>query len=290
MFPAARRRLILPFLLPQALLYTVFTAVPLLATVALALTNWSGVRPLRFVGLENFRLLLSDPAFRRALGNSLYYVAAGAVFLFAPAYWLAWCLSQSIRLKALFRFLVLAPVVLSVSVAGLMWKWVFHPVAGFIGGPLQTLGRALEFEPFIFGLLRHPDTALTIILLVHLWHSLGTWVLLILAGFERLPPELTDAARVDGAGEWQVFWRITLPLQWDLFRVVLVLWIMAGLQAFSFVYVMGRASVMATYVYSVTFGDWRWAYGMALATAMLVLIFMASMLTNRVLLRETVET
>jgi ABC-type sugar transport system permease subunit len=289
MFQTARRRLIWPFLLPQAVLYTIFTFAPIVATVILAFTNWHGVHPIRFIGPDNFRRIAADLAFRVSVGNSIYYVVAGTGLLFVPATFLAVGLSQPIRARPLFRFLILAPAVLSISVAGLMWKWMFHPVAGLIGGPLSAVGRWLGVEPLTWGLLRNSGTALTLILLVHLWHTMGTWVLLLLAGLKRLPPELADAARVDGASERQVLFHITLPLMWDLERILLLLWLMTGLQAFSYVYIMGRTSVMATHVYAVAFRDWNWAYGMALATAMMTLIFGASQVANRALLRETVE-
>lgn len=296
MLQTARRRLILPFLLPQFLLYTVFTLIPIVATVALALTNWNRASTPAFVGLLNFRLILTDHLFLRAIQHSAYYVVAGGVLLFVPAFIIAWSLNQPVRAKPLFRFLILAPVVLSVSVAGLLWKWMYNPNLGLFNPLLKMIGLGRLALPW----LGEPATALTAIILANIWHSIGTWVLLLLAAFDRIPPDLADAARVDGANDWQVFSRITLPLLWDLIRILLVLWIMDALQAFSFVYVMtaaeggvggpiGSTSVMATYVYSVTFGSFNWAYGMALATAMLVLIFITGLASNRALLRETAE-
>ena len=94
---------------------------------------------------------------------------------------------------------------------------------------------------------------------------------------------------MDGANEWQVFFYVTLPLMWDLFRIVIVLWIMTALQAFSYVYLMRSRGVMATYIYSVTFNQWRWAYGMALATAVMAVIFVVVLFANRLLQREVAE-
>jgi ABC-type sugar transport system permease subunit len=264
--------------------------------VALAFTSWRQAGRPTFAGLLNFRLIATDHLFWNAVRHSAYYAVAGGLLLFVPVFVLAWALTQPIRAKGFFRFLLLAPVVLSVSVAGLMWKWIYNPTMGIIDPLLRRVGLEAIALPW----LGEPTTALTAIIIANLWHSLGTWLLLLLAGFDRVPPELADAARVDGANDRQVFFRITLPLLWELTRILLVLWIMDALQAFSFVFVMTAAEsgvggpmastdVMATYVYTTTFRGFNWAYGMALATAMLGLIFVVSMLANRALLRETVE-
>ena len=289
MFQRARRGLILPFLLPQILLYTVFTAVPIVATVALALTNWNGVNPVRFIGLGNFRIILKDPVFRSSIGNSVYYVAAGMVLLFLPACLLAWCLTQPIRARRIFRFFILAPAVISVSVVGLMWKWLYNPLVGLAGQPLRTIGLALNVAPLVDGLLRNSSTALTTVIVTDLWRSMGLWVILLMAGLERVPPEITEAARVDGAGERQVFVAVTLPLIWEHLRILMVLWMLTAVQAFALVFVMRSRGVIATYIYTATFDQFNWAYGMALATVCMPVILLIVVLANRLLQREAVE-
>ncbi len=289
MFQASRRRLILPFLLPQIILYTGVTFASIVATVVLALTSWAGVNPRTFVGLQNFRIALGDQNFQNTIGNSAYYTICGGVLLLVFATLLALCLSRPFRGRRVYRFLILAPAVLSVSVAALMWKWIYNPLFGLVGSPLRNLGKALDYMPLLEGILRSPSTTLTAVVLTHVWHTMGVWVLLLLAGLDRLPPSLSDAARVDGANERQVFFYITLPLMWDLFRIVILLWVMSALQAFSYVYLMRSRGVMATYIYSVTFNQWRWAYGMALATVVMVVIFVIVLFANRLLQREVAE-
>jgi ABC-type sugar transport system permease subunit len=290
MFQAARRRLILPFLLPQIILYTGVTFASIVATVALALTSWAGVNPPRFVGLRNFITALRDQNFRNTVGNSAYYTICGGVLLIVFATLLALCLNKPFRGKHVYRFLILAPAVLSVSVAALMWKWIYNPLFGLVGSPLRSVGKALDLEPLLEGVLRNPSTTLTAVVFTNVWHTMGVWVLLLLAGLDRLPPSLSDAARVDGANEWQVFFHVTLPLMWDLFRIVILLWVMSALQAFSYAYIMRSRGVMATYIYSVTFSQWRWAYGMALATVVMAAVFVTVILANRLLQREVAES
>ena len=301
MYQKARQKLILPFILPQAILFTLVTFVPIIATVAYAFTDWLGAgdNTPRWAGLVQFKLITTDHLFLNAIRNSFFLMLVGGVLVFVPAFIMAWGLNQPLRLKKYYRFLILAPVVLSVSVAGLMWKWIYNPSFGLIGVLLKNIGQALHIGPLTIGVLGDTSSALTAIIIASIWHGIGTWVLLLNAGFERIPPEIPDSARIDGASDWQIFWRITVPLMWEVIRVLLVLWVMQALQAFSFVFVMtgpvavggplNSTELMATYVYKTTFGSFNWAYGMALATTMMIAIFALSQITNRALFRETVE-
>jgi ABC-type sugar transport system permease subunit len=296
MFQKARRKLIVPFLLPQAILYLVFMFAPLVMTVIYAFTDWKGHgMQWRITGIHNFKIILQDGLFLNAMKNSFYLVIVGGVLLFVPAMGMAWSLHQKIRGKKVFRFVILAPVVLSVSVAGLMWKWMYNPVFGLINPLLKAVGLGELALPW----MGEPDTALTAVIIASIWHGIGTWVLLLSAGLERIPPDLPEAAQVDGASDWQVFRFITIPLMWEVLRILLVLWVMQALQAFTFVFVMTgptgvggpmrSTELMATYVFKNAFTDFNWAYAMALSTSMLIMIFVLSSVTNRGLTRETVE-
>jgi ABC-type sugar transport system permease subunit len=298
MFQRSRRKLIVPFLLPQTILYILFMFLPLVMTVAWAFTDWKGHGAQRqFNGLYNFSVVVRDHLFRNAVKHSFHWVIVGGILLFVPAMIMAWCLHEPIRLKKYFRFIILAPVVLSVSATGLMWKWMYNPSFGLFNPVMEKIGLGRFALPW----LGEPDAALTAIIIASIWHGIGTWVLLLSAGLERIPPDLPEAAKVDGASDWQVFRHITIPLMWEVLRVLLVLWVMQGLQAFTFVFIMtagesggaggpmGSTEVMATYVYKKAFNDFRWAYGMALASTMLVIIFTLSVFTNRAMMREAVE-
>lgn len=296
MFQRARRRLILPFIAPQLILYVALMFVPLILTVYYAFTDWEGHgRPISFAGLRNFRVLLRDDNFHNAIGNSVRLTLVGGVLLFVPALFMAWSLHQPIRGRRVFQFIILAPVVIAASVAGLIWKWIYNPSQGLINPILKEIGLDRLAIPW----LGDTRTALTAIIIAAIWHGIGTWVLLISAGIDRIPADLPDAAKVDGSTDWQVFRYITVPLLWEVLRILLVLWIIQALQAFTFIYVMtgpvsvggplGSTDVMVTYVYRVAFLDFKWAYGAALATSILVMIFILSVVVNRVTLREAVE-
>jgi ABC-type sugar transport system permease subunit len=296
MFQQSRRRLILPFVAPQLLLYVLVIFVPVALTIYYGFTDWQGHgNPINFNGLSNYRVALEDSNFHNAISNSVQLTLIGGVVLFVPALYMAWSLQQPFRGKRIFSFIILAPLVIAASVAGLMWKWIYNPSQGLINPVLEWLHLDGLARPW----LGDPRYALTAVIVAAVWHGIGSWVLLISAGIDRIPADLPDAAKVDGANDWQVFRTITVPLLWEVLRILIVLWVIQALQAFTFIFVMtgpvavggplGSTDVMATYVYRVAFVDFKWAYGAAMATVMLVMIFLLSLLVNRVTFRETVE-
>ena len=296
MFQQSRRTLIVPFIAPQFVLYTIFVFVPLAATIFYGFTDWQGHgRPWNWSGLQNYRILWEDTNFHKAARNAAFLMVIGGVIVFVPALFLAWTLQQSIRFHRFFQFVILSPLVIAASVAGLMWKWMYNPTQGLINPTLQSIGLGDLARPW----LGDPQFALTAIIIASVWHGLGSWVLLISAGIDQIPSDLPDAARTDGSSDWQVFRFITMPLLWEILRILLVLWIIQALQAFTFIFVMtgpygvggplGSTEVMGTYVYKMSFTDFKWGYGAGLATSMLVGIFILSVLVNRVTFRERVE-
>src|SRR4051794_1101762 len=296
MFHQARRRLIIPFIAPQMILYLIFVFAPLAATVFYGFTDWQGHgNPWHWYGIQNFRIILKDANFHKAAKNAAYLMMVGGLIVFIPAMLLAWMLQQPIRLHRFFQFIILSPLVIAASVAGLMWKWMYNPTQGLINPALKGLGLGALAKPW----LGDPKYALTAIIIASTWHGLGTWVLLISAGIDQIPTDLPDAAKTDGSSDWQVFRFITLPLLWEVLRILIVLWIIQALQAFTFIFVMtgpygvggplSSTEVMGTYVYKMSFTDFKWGYASALATSMLLGIFILSVLVNRLTFREQIE-
>lgn len=296
MFQRSRRRLIVPFVAPQFILYTIFVFLPLVATVFYGFTDWRGHgNPWEWSGTRNFHILWNDSNFHKSLRNAIYLLVVGGLIVFTPALFFAWALQNSIKGHRFFQFIILSPLVIAASVAGLMWKWMYNPTQGLVNPALEGVGLESLTRPW----LGDPTFALTAIIVASAWHGLGTWVLLISAGIDQIPPDLPDAARTDGSGDWQVFRFITLPLLWEVLRILIVLWIIQALQAFTFIFVMtgpygvggplSSTEVMGTYVYKMAFTDFNWGYASALATSMLVGILILSLLVNRLTFRETIE-
>lgn len=291
MLKAAQRRIIIPFLTPALVLLGVFFLYPLIKTVDLSLNEFSRTGTMRFVGIDQYRLLAGDPAFFNSLKNTFLLTLIGSGMLFPPAIAIAWALSQRIHGERFFRFVVFAPVVLSVAVVSLMWKFLYHPTLGLINPALESMGLGALAKIW----LGDPSTALAAVTFVSVWHGIGTWIVLLCAGFERLPTDVLQAARIDGAGEWRVFWKIMLPMMRDLMRMLTILWVVQSLQTFAFVYIMtgggpfGSTDTVGTLMYRVAFDQADFGYAAAIGVVLVVVMLTMAKLLNKVMKRDDLQ-
>ncbi|MEU8202037.1 sugar ABC transporter permease [Streptosporangium sp. NPDC049046] len=291
MLKAAQRRIIVPFLLPALALLGVFFLYPLVKTVDLSLHEFSRTGTMRFVGIDQYRLLVDDPAFFNSLKNTFLLTLIGSGMLFPPAMAIAWALSQRIHGERFFRFVVFAPVVLSVAVVSLMWKFLYHPTLGLINPALESMGLGALAKIW----LGDPATALAAVTFVSVWHGIGIWIVLLCAGFERLPTDVLQAARIDGAGEWRVFRSIMLPMMRDLLRMLAILWVVQSLQTFAFVYIMtgggpfGSTETVGTLMYRVAFDRAEFGYAAAIGVVLVVVMLTVAKLLNKVMKRDDLQ-
>ena len=279
--------------MPAFFVYTTLSFFPLALTVWYSLTNWSGHsldRP--FWGVRNYILMFNDIQFINAAKHTGIFAISGMFFLLIPAVFISWALTQNIKGKGFFRYIIIVPLILSVVVMAMLWKMLYNPVFGPINNLLEAIGLGALALPW----LGDTRTALLAVVVATAWRQLGMWVLLLSAGMERIPQELLEAARIDGASEWQVFWKVNFPLVWGVLRLLFILWIILSMQVFGEVWIMtphGGAArsteVLGTLIYSRAFGSNQWGLACAMATFLMVVIFLVSMIMNRLTRRETIE-
>jgi ABC-type sugar transport system permease subunit len=284
-----QRRLIVPLLAPALLLFGVFWLYPSVRAVYVALTEWDGVNSPRYIGFRNFADLLDDRIYRTALENTIRYTIYGAVLIFTLGLLFAWWTrAAGVRGGRTYRFIIMAPMALSVVTAALLFKFLLNPTVGPINAALSAVGLDGLARPW----LADPSTALACIVMVTVWHGIGQWVILFGAGFARIPSEILDAARVDGASGARIFFAISLPLVWDVLRVLLLLWIVGGLTGgFGFVWAMTQGGpfnsteLLTTFQYRAAFVEARYGYAAAIAVTIAVfagiLVSIVAALTRR---------
>jgi putative chitobiose transport system permease protein len=260
------------FLAPALLILGVFTFYPIFCGVALAFTEFSLLRHTtegqlvspKFAGFGNFWRLWVDPYFWKALLNSLTYLAVVPVIQLA-AIGLAVLVDKPFRGRNFFRTAFYIPVITSVVVIGITWRWVFRSdgLANFLLG-LVGLGP-VEF-------LTSPDTALLSIMFVTLWQGLGYYMILYLAGLQTIPLELEEAAVLDGAGPKEVFWHITIPMLKPTVALCSIISCISALKVFGEIFVMTPQGgpnqstlTMVYYIYLKAFEDFDIGYSAAIA-------------------------
>lgn len=273
------------FLAPALLLLGVFTFYPVVYGTALSLYEYDVISPPRYVGLDHFRALLTDRFLWIALGNSVKFLLVVPV-LQALSIGLAVAVNVPLRGIRWFRAAYYLPVVTSMVVAGLMWRWLYEQdgVLNFFLLKIGLLARPISW-------LGNPDLALYAVMFVTLWKGLGYYMVIYLAGLQGIPPEFEEAAVTDGATRWQVFRWVTLPLLRPSILLASTISAIAALKVFEEVYVMTgggpmfRTYTMFFYIFDKGFQQLELGYAAALAVVLALVIMVLSIVNFRVFRR-----
>lgn len=284
-------RLIIPFLAPSILLYVTFVLYPYGRSMYISLTQWRGLaQPPVFIGLENFTKLLSDDNFWNALGNNAVYIVILPVFTIGLALFFAFVITQGVPLSKFYRTTYFFPQVMSVVAIGVLWSFVYHPTIGILNEVLALIGIS---EPPVW--LGNPDTVLGAVGLVTIWQAVGFFMILFIAAMESIPYSYYEAAMLDGASRWHLFWNITLPMIWETMQTALIFIMIGATNMFAITQTMtqggpSRASeVLSTYLYNEAFINSNFGYGTAIAVTLFFITLVISVILSRLLGRESLE-
>jgi raffinose/stachyose/melibiose transport system permease protein len=269
--------LAIPFLAPALIFYAIFLLVPLLGTLLLSLTNWSGfnIADIEFVGLDNFRALGSDEVFWESLRHNVTFLFGSVILKTTVALFLALALDQHLPFSSFFRGVYLMPTVISLVVVGIVFGLVLSPSLGLINPFLTAIG----LERLAGTWLGNPRMALPIMVAIDVWHGFGLYMFLFISRLMAIPQDLHDAAFVDGASGWQDIVHITLPLLKSMVAMVVLLASIESLKLFSIVYVMTKGGpnhateVLSTWAYFQAFTANKVGYGSAILVMLLVITF-----------------
>ena len=280
-------RFALALLLPAALVVFGVVLYPVGRTFVISLFDVTSPLPgdYPFVGLSNYTRVFHDPAFYGVLGHTMYFtlVSTGAELVLGIA--VALLLNAPLRARWFWRSLVVLPWALPTIVNGALWRWIYNGQYGALNGLLSTLH--LSQTPHQW--LGSPFLALNMVILADVWKNTSIVVFFILAGLQTISPDLYESARMDGAGAWAAFWRITLPLLTPSIAVVLILRTIEAFKVFDIIYVMtggGPASgtqTVAFYTYLQAFSNQLFGYGAALAYLIVLAVFGLAMIYLRIL-------
>jgi len=268
--------------------YFVFELFPIFYSLYISFFEWHIIGDVRFVGLENYFKMFSDPVFIVALRNTFIYtvVTVPTQIFFGLA--IALLLNQKIRGKVTFRALYYIPVITSWTVVSLIWKWIYDPVYGFLNYVLLSLGAIREPVRW----LQDPSVALCAVMLVTIWKGIGWNMVIFLAGLQTIPQSLYDAALIDGANRWRRFRYITLPLLRPVIATVTVLLTIGALNAFVQIYILTAGGplhsteVINTYLYKNAFSYLNFGYASSMAMFLLALTLTISIVQRKVLSKK----
>ena len=275
---------------PALLVFVGFVIVPVVLAAVYSFFNWNGLTPLeRFIGFDNYIRALGDPVFTKAIGNN-FIIAAASILIQGPlAILVALLLNRRMRGRTLVRAAIFVPYVLAEVIAGLSWKLLLSPRGG-VNATLEAIGLGDLAQPW----LANPDIALWVMFGILTWKYLGLAILLMLAGLQGVPQELSEAAAIDGASWWQTQWNITLPLLGPTIRIWAFLSIIGSLQLFDMVWVttkggpIGTTNTMA--VYMIQYGQGQPGFGSAVAVILFLISLIIALFYQRYAMRGDLTT
>ncbi|MFQ5760880.1 MAG: carbohydrate ABC transporter permease [Acidiferrobacterales bacterium] len=227
-------------LVAPAIMYIVLlVGFPFFLALAYSLSNVTvGSQDMRFVGLENFHRVVSNPTFWVAIRNTFIFAFVSQIVVVILAKVLAMSLIKDFRGKWLVRLLILLPWVAAISLGSIGWLWILDSIYSVINWTVRALGL---FGPNTWPIwLGQPDLAMASIITVHVWRLLPLATVIILAGLTSIPQDILDAAAVDGAGFWRTLFQITLPLLLPILLVALLFGIVFAFTDMIVVYVLTR--------------------------------------------------
>ena len=272
---------------PYLLFLAVFLIYPVFFSIWLTFHDWNIVSPeIPFVGLENYRRLLGDELFYKALWNTFRFIMINIPLQIVLALLLAVALNQPIKGRGFFRAAYFLPVVTSGVVISFLWSWMLSTDDGIINEVLGWFG----IGPIPW--LTSETWSIPSIAWVAAWKNLGYYVVIFLAGLQSIPKTLYEAARIDGAGPVQIFFRITLPMLNPAMLLVLVMSTINGFQLFTEPFIMtggGPANSslsVVMYIYKNAFQSLDMGYAATIGLALTLIILTVSLLQKKLLERD----
>jgi len=275
---------------PAIIMFLAFVILPVVLAAYYGFYRWQGYgAPTDWVGLNNYKLILTDPAFQDVLWHNGLILVLSLVVQGPLAIVLALLLNQKIRGRSIIRVLIFVPYIISEVIVGTGWSLMLQS-NGAVNDLLHRIGLgSLEAD-----WIADPELAIWTLMAIITWKYTGFAVILMLAGLQSIPDEVFEAARIDGASYWQIQRRITLPLLGPTIRIWAFLSIIGSLQLFDLVYIIwgqyvsGTAgtSTMAIYMLAQGRNAGNYGYGSAVAVVMFVISLIVALIYQRFVLRR----
>ncbi|MFH1311734.1 MAG: sugar ABC transporter permease [Candidatus Eisenbacteria bacterium] len=289
----------LAYIAPAGTIIVVFRVLPIIAAFTVSFYYVMMGKIVGFAGLSQYWMLLSDSEFWNSLVNTSYFVIGTVPVSLFLSLFIAILLNQKIKALGAYRTIYFLPVVTSLVAVAIVWKWIYHPRLGLLNSFVSLIGLNplmwLEEPEGIFSLLAGrvglslpswmggPSLALVAITITNLWRGIGYNIVIFLAGLQNIPNEYYEAAKIDGAGRTQTFWKITWPLISPTTFYVVIMTTIVSFQVFTLVYLMtgspvggplGTTKVLVYYIFEKAFesgGDMGYASCVALVLFAIVL-------------------
>lgn len=281
-------------LVPTLILFSIFTLYPLFSGLYFSFFDWSGSSSNKeFIGFANYIKLFKDSIIPDTIMHDYFLVVTKILGIMVLAMFFAVALTQlKIKEAPFYRIVFFFPNIMSVVVIGILWTFIYNPSLGLVNSGLEFLGLEKWAKPW----LGDEKWALPSIVLPAVWAGIGLFMLMLMGGIANISKSYYEAARIDGASEWQQFWKITLPLVWPQVKVSILYIVITTLNgSFILVQVMtgggpnNSTHVMGSYLYQQAFKQYNFGYGATIGVMILVLSLITVLFLQFLMRREKVE-
>ncbi len=281
---------VMVFLVPGMLYFFIFLLLPVSNSFYYSLFRWNGLGPPEnFVAIRNYEFLLNQGAFIQSVQNSFIIVGMSLVVQLPLALALALVVGRDdLPGRSFFRTILFIPYVFSEILTAYIWQYVYHPREGLANFLMHLFAPNADNIAW----LANTDTALFAVFVVITWKFFGLHMILYMAALQNVPKDLEDAARIDGANEWDVLRAVTLPMIGPTLRLTAYLSVLGSFQQFVLIWVMtegGPANathVLATYLYKFGIISWRLGLGSAIAVMLFLITFTFSIVYQTLVLQR----
>ena len=258
------------FILPATIGLVAFYIWPLVRGIYLSFTEYNLLTPETFTGIDNYKRMVRDDTFWNAVRVTLEYVVINIGLQTLLALAIA-VLMQRLTQSPFVRSIVLTPYLVSNVVVAMLWLWLLDATLGVSNQVIEALtGESVNFFS--------STLAIPTIALINVWRHMGYTALLIFAGLQAIPNTVYEAGKIDGASEWTMFWRITIPLLRPILALVLIMTMIGSFQVFDTVSVttqggpVNATRVLQYYIYDLAFGRFQFGYASAIAVGLLIIL------------------
>ena len=261
------------FILPALFGTVIFIVLPVIASFGLSFTSWDLLNPIKFVGLENYKLIFTEPLFFQILLNTIVFALATSVFGVIIPLVLAAILNSKLRGSEFFKTAYFLPFITPMIVIGIVWQWIFDPNIGILNRVLHMHIQWLYDTHF----------ALPALIMVTVWKLIGYNIVIFLSGFASIPDNLYEAAKIDGANPVQTFFNITIPMLSPTIFFVIIITAISSFQVFDLIYLMTQGgpldstNVLVYSIYKNAFEYFNVGKASAMAYVLFVIILVLTL-------------
>ncbi|MFD2629241.1 carbohydrate ABC transporter permease [Oceanobacillus kapialis] len=281
-------------LIPTFIMFAIFTLYPLFSGLYYSFFDWSGSSQNKeFIGLDNYIQLVKDAIIPDTIIHDYFLVVTKVIGIMIMALFFAVALTQlKIKEAPFYRIVFFFPNIMSVVVIGILWTFIYNPNLGLVNSGLEFIGLESWAKPW----LGSEEWALPSLVLPSVWAGIGLFMLLLMGGISNVSKSYYEAAKLDGASEWQQFWKVTLPLIWPQVKISILYIVITTLNgSFIIVQVMtgggpnNATHVMGSYLYQQAFVQFNFGYGATIGVMILILSLVTVLILQFIMRRDKIE-